>query len=107
MSFMKDWLRLSVSDPTEAELDRRLLTVFAADIVLGLALVWLSLMVQTAGYRTENTARLIEKLDIEHVELVSAVTRETRPDLLRRQAEQRLGLGTARPGQVITFHAEP
>lgn len=107
MSFVGDWLRKSVNDPTVAELDKRLLTVFIVNVALGLALVWLNLMVQSAGYRTENAARLIEKLDLEHAELVSAVTRETTPDRLRKQAEQRLGLRTARPGQVITFHAEP
>lgn len=107
MGIIGDWLRKSVSDPTVAELDRRLLTVFAVNVGLGLALVWLNLMVQAAGYRTENAARLIEKLDLEHAELVAAVTRETTPDLLRRLAEERLGLRTAQPGQVITFHAEP
>jgi len=107
MGIVGDWLRKSVSDPTEAELDRRLLSVFVINVVLGLALVWLNLMVQSAGYRTENAARIIEKLDLEHAELVSAVTRETTPDLLRRHAETRLGLRTAQPGQVITFHAEP
>jgi hypothetical protein len=105
--FVSDWLRRSVTDPTEAELDRRLFSVFVVVIGFGLALVWLNLMVQATGYRTENAARLIEKLDHEHAELVSAMTRETTPDRLRRQAEQRLGLRAAGPGQVITFHAEP
>lgn len=107
MRFVTDWLRSSVSDPNEAELDRRLHMVFAVDVLLGLALVWLNLMVQSAGYRTENAARIIEKLDLEHAELVSAVTRETTPDRLRRAAQDRLGLSNASPGQVITFHAEP
>lgn len=107
MRFLTDRLRRSVADPTVAELDRRLVSVVGAVIVLGLALVWLNLMVQTSGYRTENAARLIEKLDLEHAELVSAMTRETTPDRLRQQAEQRLGLRAAGPGQVITFHAEP
>jgi hypothetical protein len=107
VSFVGDWLRQRVTDPTEAELDMRLLTVFVINVAFGLALVWLNLMVQSAGYRTENAARLIEKLDMEHAELVSAVTREITPDRLRTQAEERLGLRTARPGQVITFNAEP
>jgi hypothetical protein len=107
VSFISEWVRRRVTDPTEAELDRRIRIFFVADIVLGLALVWLNLMVQSAGYRIENTARLIEKLDLEHAELVSAVTAETTPERLRKQAEERLGLRTAKPGQVITFYAEP
>lgn len=107
MSFVSEWVRRRVTDPTEAELDRRIRGIFIADIILGLMLIWLNLMVQSAGYRIENTARVIEKLDLEHAELVSAITRETTPDRLRRQAEERLGLRTAKPGQVITFYAEP
>lgn len=107
MRFLTERLRRSVADPTVAELDRRLVSVFVIVIVLGLALVWLNLMVQATGYRTENAARLIEKLDLEQAELVSAMTRETTPERLRHQAEERLGLRAAGPGQVITFHAEP
>jgi len=107
VSFVSEWVRRRVTDPTEAELDRRIRGIFIADIILGLMLIWLNLMVQSAGYRIENTARVIEKLDLEHAELVSAITRETTPDRLRRQAEERLGLRTAKPGQVITFYAEP
>jgi hypothetical protein len=107
MSFLSDRVWQRVTDPSEAELDRRIRGFFVADIVLGLLLVWLNLMVQSTGYRIENSARIIEKLDMEHAELVSEITRATTPDRLRKQAEERLGLRTAQPGQVITFNAQP
>lgn len=106
MQFVRDWLIARVADPTEAELDRRVLTVFVVDVILGLALVWLNLMVQSTGYRIENTARLIEKLDLEHAELVSTITRETTPDRLRKRAEKELGLNSPAPGQVFAFNGE-
>jgi hypothetical protein len=100
-------LRGSERDPTEANLERRVLLVLGADLVLGLLLVWLNLMIQDLGYRIGHTGRLIEKLDLEYAELQSELWRETTPEKLRRQASETLSLGIPMPGQVLTVDAQP
>ena len=101
------WLRERVSDPAEADLERRVTTMLLVTLVLGLVLVWFNLMVQDLGYRIETTGGLVEKLDIEYAELESEVTRETTPERLRKVAAVELGLGVPRAGQVMTIDAEP
>ena len=104
---LSDWLRERVTDPAEADLERRVMTMLVVTLVLGLILVWFNLMVQDLGYRIETTGKLVEKLDIEYAELESEITRETRPDRLRREAGAVLGLGVPRAGQVMTIDAKP
>ena len=60
MKRIENWLRWRDADPTEANLERRVATLLVTNVVLGLVLVWLNLMVQDLGYRTENTSKLIE-----------------------------------------------
>jgi cell division protein FtsL len=104
---LKEWLRSRVADPAEANLERRVLTLLVANVILGLCFVWVNLMLQDLGYRVENTSKLIEKLDLEYAELVSEVTHETTPERLRRQAETKLGLSIPAAGQVMTIDAQP
>lgn len=107
MSLWKQWVRERVMDPTEAQVGRRTATLLIVDIILGMALVWFNLMVQDLGYRVENTSKLIEKLDLEHAELVAEITRETSPERLRRRAQADLGLRLPAPGQVMAIDAQP
>jgi cell division protein FtsL len=101
------WLRRSAGDPKETVLRRRMASLLLADVMLGLLLVWLSLMVQDIGYRIDNTSKLIEKLDLEYAELVAENAQETSPERLRRLAETELGLRVPQPGQVMTVDAQP
>lgn len=107
MSMWREWVRERVADPSEVELRRRVAFLFVVDIVLGLALVWLNLMVQDLGYRIANTGNLISKLEHEHAELVADYERESSPERLRKNAEARLGLGLPEPGQVMAIHGRP
>lgn len=107
MSVLSDWVRKNVVDPKEVVLRRRIGWALLVDIGLGLVLVWLSLMVQDIGYRIDNTSKLIEKLDLEYAELVAETAAESTPDRLRKLAEVKLGLGVAKPGQVINLNAQP
>jgi cell division protein FtsL len=104
---MSGWRRRNVVDPKETVVRRRVMTLLVADVLLGVVLVWLSLMVQDTGYRIDNTNELIEKLDLEYAELVAEIARETSPDRLRRLAETELGLRVPQPGQVVTVDAQP
>jgi cell division protein FtsL len=97
----------SVGDPKEALQRRRIVTLLILDVTLGLALVWLRVMVQDIGYRLDNTAKLIEKLDLEYAELVADTSQETSPDRLRKLAETDLKLHVPQPGQVLTSDAQP
>ncbi len=106
-TLVADWLRERVSDPAEADLERRLRKTLVVTLVLGLALVWLNLMVQDLGYRIETTSKLSEKLDIEYAELESEIARETTPELLRSKARTELDLGVPRAGQVMMVDAQP
>ena len=101
------WIWRRETDPTEANLERRILLLLCAGLTLGLALVWLNLMIQDLGYRMSHTGRLIEKLDLEYAELQSELWRETTPEKLRRRAQESLGLGIPTPGQVLTVDAQP
>ena len=101
------WRRGKVADPKEAVVRRRVTTLLVADLMLGIVLVWLSLMVQDTGYRIDNTNELIEKLDLEYDELVAEIAGETSPERLRRLAETELGLRVPQPGQVVTVDAQP
>jgi hypothetical protein len=107
MSLISRWLRSRVADPNEADLERRLLVLLGAGIVLALVYVWLNLMVQDLGYRVENTAKLIEKLDLEHAELAAEMSYETAPERLRRHAEVLFDLHVPSAGQVMTIDAKP
>jgi cell division protein FtsL len=107
MSVIAEWLRGNVTDPKETVLRRHVTTLLVADLMLGIVLVWLSLMVQDTGYRIDNTNGLIEKLDLEYAELVAEIAQETSPERLRRLAEAELGLGVPQPGQVVTVDAQP
>ena len=107
MSVLFDWVRKNVVDPREIVQRRRMRWVLVVDVALGLVLVWLSLMVQDLGYRIDNTSKLIEKLDLEHAELEAEMAAESSPERLRRIAESKLGLGVAKPGQVVSFDAQP
>jgi cell division protein FtsL len=107
MSPLADWFRSRVADPTDANHERRVLTLLGVFIVLALAYVWLNLMVQDLGYRVENTTKLIEKLDLEHAELAAEVSHETAPERLRKHAEALLNLHVPVAGQVMTIDAQP
>ena len=107
MSMWQEWVRDRVADPNETEVRRRIVVVLVLNVVLGLALVWLNLMVQDLGYRVANTGNLIAKLGHEHAELVAEYAREASPERLRRSAESRLGLGVPQPGQVVAIHGRP
>ena len=104
---MAQWRRGTIEDPKETVLRRRVTTLLVADLMLGVVLVWLSLMVQDIGYRIDNTNGLIEKLDLEYAELMAEMAQQTSPERLRRLAETELGLRVPRPGQVITIDAQP
>ncbi len=108
---MIEWLRevlaRPVADPREARLRRRFLYLFAVDAILALALVWMQLMVQQAGYRLDKASRLIEKLDLEHTELLAEYSRETSPERLRERARAELGLDLPEPGQVMAIDGRP
>jgi len=106
MGIVSEWLRGRVSDPSETDRRRRIVTMLVVDVALALVLVWMSLMVQDLGYRIDNTEKLIEKLDLENSELVAEVARETSPERLRRVAESTLGLRVPEAGQVMTV-AQP
>jgi len=107
VKLLKEWWRARVADPTEANLERRVAGLLVVNVVLGMVFVWLNLMVQDLGYRTENTGKLIEKLDLEHAEMRADITRRTTPEALRRQARTELGLGIPAAGQVVTIDAQP
>lgn len=107
MSLLPQWFRSGVADPTDANHERRVLTLLGACIVLALVYVWLNLMVQDLGYRVENTTKLIEKLDLEHAELAAEISHETAPERLRKHAEALLDLHVPAAGQVMTIDAQP
>ena len=107
MSVFSAWVRRNVSDPREVLLRRRITTFLLIDVGLGLALVWLSLMVQDLGYHIDNTSKLIDKLDLEYQELNAEEAAELSPERLRKLAVNELGLGVPKPGQVITYDAKP
>lgn len=103
----RQWVRERVADPTETAIRKRTLVVVVIDAALGLALVWLNLMVQDLGYRIENTSSLIDRLDHEHSELIAEYEQATSPERLRRLAIDRLGMVTPQPGQVRAVHGQP
>ena len=104
MSLWRDWVKSRVADPSERVLQKRINRAIVADVVLGVGLVWLSLMVQDLGYRIETVGRLIEKLDMEHSELTAELAAATSPEKIRNAAGERFALTSARPGQVVPVH---
>jgi len=77
------------------------------DAALGLALVWLNLMVQDLGYRIENTSSLIDRLRSRAFRADRRVRAGDLAERLRRLAIDRLGMVTPQPGQVRALHGQP
>ena len=107
MKVLREWFRGRVTDPTEANLERRVVTLLITSVLFGLCLVWLNLMVQDLGYRIASTSKLAEKLDLEYAELRAEFTGEITPERLRSKAELELGLRVPAPGQVMAIRAQP
>lgn len=104
---VRDWIRRPVDDPREARGRKRILWLVLIDLVLVFVLVWLNLMSRQLGYRIDSTSRLIEKLDLEHSELMAEFSREASPERLRARARDELGLDLPAPGQVVAIDGRP
>lgn len=70
-------------------------------LLLTLVQVWTRLQVVKVGYVLSSTEKLVHTLRGEQRALEVEWSTRTAPGRLAEQAAQRLGLSSARPGQVI------
>ncbi len=104
---LRDWIRRPIEDPRQARARKRILSLLVVDLAMVFILVWLNLMIRQLGYSMDSTSRLIEKLDLEHSELMAEYSREAAPERLRARARDELGLDLPLPGQVVAIHGRP
>ena len=95
------WFGPASGDPAEERLRRRVVVLGVAAGLLAIGYVWIRVQVQDLSYRLHKTENVLHALDIEHGELMAEEARKSSHETIARAARSRLGLGMARPGQVI------
>lgn len=100
------WFGPAAGDPAEARLWRRIVALGLTVALLSIVHVWIRVKVQDLSGRLQKTDNVLQALDIEHGELVDREARQSSPDNIAHLARERLGLGLARPGQVIPVDAK-
>lgn len=97
------WFGPASGDPAEMRLRRRVVVLGMTAGLLAIVHVWIRVQVQDLSYRLHKTENVLHAIDIEHGELMAEEAHKSSHETIARAARSRFGLGTARPGQVISL----